>query len=99
MKVSKFGGASVKSADVVKNIITILGRFPCDNLVIVISAMGKSTNDLETYNEACLHRDPMAAGHLEQLQAYHLEIMDGLFESRDHEAYRMFRPFLTSWRG
>ncbi|NQV35789.1 MAG: aspartate kinase [Phycisphaeraceae bacterium] len=88
MKVFKFGGASVKSADAVKNIITILGRFPDDNLVIVISAMGKSTNALETYNEACFHKDPMAAGHLEQLQAYHLEIMDALFESRDHEAYQ-----------
>jgi aspartate kinase len=88
MKVFKFGGASVKSADAVKNIIAILGRFPSENLVIVISAMGKSTNALEIFNEACFHQDAAAAEHLERLQAYHLEIMDGLFQSRDHEAYQ-----------
>lgn len=44
MKVFKFGGASVKDADGVRNLATVLRRFPDDDLVIVVSAMGKTTN-------------------------------------------------------
>lgn len=42
MKVFKFGGASVKDAEGVKNVATIINRFPGEQLVIVVSAMGKS---------------------------------------------------------
>jgi aspartate kinase len=88
MKVFKFGGASIKSADAVKSIVDILGSFPADDLIIVISAMGKSTNALERYHDACYHQRADAAQHLEQLTRYHLDIMHELFDSRDHEAYR-----------
>ncbi len=46
MLVFKFGGASVKTAEAVKNVGKIVESYP-DNIIIVISAMGKSTNDLE----------------------------------------------------
>lgn len=88
MRVFKFGGASVKTAEAVKNIITILERFPKDKLIVVISAMGKSTNALEAYNEACFLQTPDAAQHLQHLQQYHLEIMDELFASRHHPVYQ-----------
>ncbi len=88
MKVFKFGGASIKSAEAVKNIVGILDRFPHDDLVVVISAMGKCTNALEQYNEACFQQHSDASEYLRQIRQYHLEIMDELFESRDHEAYQ-----------
>ncbi len=47
MKVFKFGGASVKDADSVRNVAAVLRHFPDDDLVIVVSAMGKTTNALE----------------------------------------------------
>jgi len=47
MKVFKFGGASVKDAPGVRNVSTVLRAFPDDDLVIVVSAMGKTTNALE----------------------------------------------------
>lgn len=47
MKVFKFGGASVKDAPGVRNVATVLDRFPHDDLIIVVSAMGKTTNALE----------------------------------------------------
>jgi aspartate kinase len=47
MKVFKFGGASVKDAPGVRNVATVLQAFPDDDLVIVVSAMGKTTNALE----------------------------------------------------
>ena len=88
MKVFKFGGASVKSADAVKNIVDIVERYPDDDLIIVISAMGKSTNALERYHDACYHQKAEAAQHLEQLKRYHLDIMDDLFDNKDHAAYQ-----------
>ncbi|MCC7501578.1 MAG: aspartate kinase [Flavobacteriales bacterium] len=47
MKVFKFGGASVKDAAGVRNMAEVLRHFPEDDLVIVVSAMGKTTNALE----------------------------------------------------
>jgi aspartate kinase len=47
MKVFKFGGASVNSADRVRNLGKIVKQYPDEKLLIVISAMGKTTNALE----------------------------------------------------
>ena len=51
MKVYKFGGASVKDAGAVKNVAQIINNQP-GNLVVVVSAMGKITNLLETLVKA-----------------------------------------------
>lgn len=47
MRVFKFGGASLKDAAGVRNVSAVIGRFEHDDLVIVVSAMGKTTNALE----------------------------------------------------
>ncbi|HRR11902.1 MAG TPA: aspartate kinase, partial [Tenuifilum sp.] len=47
MRVFKFGGASVKSAGAIRNLANIVKRFSTENLVIVVSAMAKTTNALE----------------------------------------------------
>lgn len=47
MKVFKFGGASVQNAERIKNVATIIQSFKNDELLIVISAIGKTTNALE----------------------------------------------------
>ncbi|MFT4756336.1 MAG: aspartate kinase, partial [Vicingaceae bacterium] len=47
MKVFKFGGASVKDAEGVKNAATIIEKQLDGRLVVVVSAMGKTTNALE----------------------------------------------------
>ena len=47
MKVFKFGGASVKDAQGVRNVANVLRQFPSDEVVVVVSAMGKTTNALE----------------------------------------------------
>ena len=52
MRVFKFGGASVKDAAAVRNVSKVLAMFPDENIVIVISAMGKTTNALEEVVEA-----------------------------------------------
>ena len=47
MKVFKFGGASVSSTDRIRNVAEIIQSYPGEKLLIVISAMGKTTNALE----------------------------------------------------
>ena len=51
MKVFKFGGASVKNADAVKNVSSILSLFEGEKLTVIVSAMGKTTNALESLHE------------------------------------------------
>ncbi len=52
MKVFKFGGASVNSIDRIKNIPFILNSYRDEKLLIVVSAMGKTTNALEKVAES-----------------------------------------------
>lgn len=47
MQVFKFGGASVKDAASVKNVLQILNRYASEDMIIVVSAMAKTTNALE----------------------------------------------------
>ncbi|GAA4314855.1 aspartate kinase [Nibribacter koreensis] len=79
MKVFKFGGASVKDASAVRNIFKILSDLPeKEQLVVVVSAMGKTTNALEDiYRKA--HQRQEFAPALESSKAYHLDIVRELF--------------------
>jgi aspartate kinase len=96
MLVFKFGGASVKSADAVKNIVDILKRYP-DEIVIVVSAMGKTTNALERIIEAFFNRDEeQLKKEYNLLKQYHIEIMDGLFEDKGNKAYAEIEDLFES---
>ena len=80
MLVFKFGGASVKDADAVRNVTTILNKYRGQPLVVVISAMGKSTNALEAIHESVLNNDGKMAAHITTFTAFHDAIIDALFE-------------------
>ncbi len=79
MKVFKFGGASVKDAVAVKNVAKIINSQP-GNLVVVISAMGKITNLLETLVKAYFEKAGRKWEIFEQFKNYHVEIINGLFD-------------------
>jgi aspartate kinase len=95
MNVFKFGGASVKDATAVKNVKEILQLFADDNLVIVISAMGKTTNALERVVESYCKETGDAATILSEVKAFHNEIMDQLFASHDHPVYKKVNNFFV----
>jgi aspartate kinase len=78
MKVFKFGGASVKSAEAVRNLAGILNRYH-EDLVVVISAMGKITDLLESLVKAYFNKDNQKWDIFGQFKTYHLEICDQLF--------------------
>jgi aspartate kinase len=56
MQVYKFGGASVKDAQGIRNVAGIIQQQPPNNLVVVVSAMGETTNALEQLTWAYLRR-------------------------------------------
>lgn len=78
MKVYKFGGASVKDAKGVRNLQQIVAQ-ESDDLVIVVSAMGKTTNALEALLADLLaNKDEEATEKWKDILKFHFGIMDGL---------------------
>jgi aspartate kinase len=78
MRVFKFGGASVKSADAVKNVSKVLNAHGDGPLVVVISAMGKITNKMEQLVDAYFHNDNTKKQIFDEVKAFHCEITDEL---------------------
>ncbi len=81
MKVFKFGGASVKDAIAVRNLAKILNGYQ-ENLVVVISAIGKTTDLLETLVKAYFGKSEKKYAIFEQFRNYHIEICDQLFNPK-----------------
>ena len=77
--VFKFGGASVKDASGVKNLRRILQQFPKQNVFVVISAVGKTTNLLEKVLDAYFNGENWRE-LFEQLKNNHLTIAKELME-------------------
>ena len=82
VKVFKFGGASVKDAEGIRNVAAILQLFPQNSLVCVVSAMGKSTNALEQMAQlAWQHQDYQS--YLDSFQRAHVQTAEQLAMSAD----------------
>lgn len=79
MKIFKFGGASVKDAEGVRNLASIVKCYP-DDLVIVVSAMGKTTNALESLTKNYFNdNDEGMIQNISTLKQYHFAIIEQLF--------------------
>jgi aspartate kinase len=90
MIVFKFGGASVKDAKAVKNVANVLSMYPNEKIVVVISAMGKTTNLLEEVVNALWAKDIAGFNYyVNEALKYHLGIVDQLF-SEPHKAVMNF---------
>ncbi len=87
MQVFKFGGASVKDAKGVKNVATVLETTGPKQKVVVISAMGKTTNKLETIISLYFDNSKDFSVAISELKNDHYEILDKLFEDRSHPVY------------
>ena len=83
MLVFKFGGASVKDAKRVRNLLEIVKRFS-DNLIIVVSAFGKTTNALEELLELSVDNTSNCINKFETLKSYHFKIIKDLFPDENH---------------
>lgn len=95
MRVFKFGGASIKDAESIQNVASIVRRFPNDSLVIVISASGKTTNAMELVLKAYWERDlEEMQATLNKVKAHHKALTDGLFPNLEHPVYNEIHDIL-----
>ncbi len=81
MKVYKFGGASVKDATGIRNLMRIVAE-ESDNLVVIVSAFGKTTNALEKILKTWLAGDTVYKNLLEELYNKHHSVIKGLFTDK-----------------
>lgn len=92
IKIFKFGGASVKDAAAVKNVASILKMFSGEKLVVVISAMGKTTNALEELHKARFHKQDYKPV-LQQIKDYHFQMGEQLFGANDEPMTAVYDLF------
>lgn len=83
MRIFKFGGASVKDAEGVKNVAKIIQSEGASEKIIVVSAMGKLTNALEEVIDAYYQKSDELPLKLNYIEEYHKNIMNELFDKKD----------------
>lgn len=90
LHVFKFGGASVKDAAAVRNVADIVAHFSPDHrIVIIVSAMGKTTNALEEVVDAYYYQKGNAADLLNQIKEQHLSVSRELFGHDFHPVFTL----------
>ncbi|MCH3881234.1 MULTISPECIES: aspartate kinase [Tenacibaculum] len=82
MRIFKFGGASVKDADSVKNVAHVLQQEGTKNTLVVISAMGKMTNAFENIANSFYHKEVVLKENLDFVIEFHKAIINDLFEEK-----------------
>ena len=99
MLVFKFGGASVKDADAIRNVASIISLYPGKKLTVVVSAMGKSTNKLEEIVEALETKNhKLFVGLVDELESFHMDIMAALFPEKHCRVYQTIEELFESLR-
>lgn len=94
MKIFKFGGASVKSAEGIKNLAHILDSVT-ENHIVVISAIGKMTNKFEELSLIYFKQQSSVQSIFEEINNYHLNIINDLFEEQD-DIYVLYKKQIDS---
>lgn len=87
MRIFKFGGASVKDADGIKNVFSVLEKVGHEDTLLVISAMGKTTNALEVVIKNYFEKSNELHSSLQEVKKYHYQILMDLFEDEEHDVY------------
>lgn len=96
MKVFKFGGASLESVERIRQVAQIVQSFPDEKLLIVISAMAKTTNELEKVAENFfLRKREIAAQLLFNIEQHHLNVAEALLGNRQHPLFTQLQQFFT----
>jgi aspartate kinase len=87
MRVFKFGGASVKDANGIRNLVKVLEETGHQNTFLVVSAMGKMTNAMEAVVNAYFDKRVGLKNAFEEVVLYHQTILEALFEDKKHPVY------------
>ena len=87
MKVFKFGGASVKDADSVRNLAGIIESHKSEKLIVVVSAMGKMTNAFEWLIHSFCYQSSTTKESLDHILDFHNTILRDLFPDKKEKVY------------
>ena len=87
MQIFKFGGASVKDAQGVKNLAHVLKTVGYSNTLIVVSAMGKTTNAMETVIANYFEAKHKLQSSLQEVKKFHNNILLDLFDNETHHVF------------
>lgn len=87
MRIFKFGGASVKDADGIKNVFSVLEKVGHEDTLLVISAMGKTTNALELVIKNYFEKSNELHSSLQDVRKYHNQILLDLFDDENHDVF------------
>ena len=87
MRVFKFGGASVKDADGIKNVYDVLQKVGYEDVLLVVSAMGKTTNALEVVIKNYFDKSAELNSSVQEVKKYHNQILMDLFEDEKNEVF------------
>lgn len=100
MRVFKFGGASIRNAQAVRHIGTLIQPHLDENspLIVVVSAMGKTTNALEKLLEEYLAQDPAWQTTFEEIKDYHYQIVKELFDDPKATVFLILEKLLFQLR-
>tara|TARA_B100001093_G_scaffold478031_1_gene505850 strand:- start:517 stop:1779 length:1263 start_codon:yes stop_codon:yes gene_type:complete len=89
MKILKFGGASVKDAEGVKNLEKVLKITGTSDVLIIVSAMGKTTNALEEVIDHYYHSKHKLQSSIQAVKKYHNAILLDLFENESEPVFEV----------
>ncbi len=87
MKIFKFGGASIKDAESVKNVANVLNHYPGEEILIVVSAMGKTTNALEKLVHSFINKKADTKELINEVRQSHFAIINDLFPADEHRVH------------
>lgn len=95
MRVFKFGGASVKDAEGIKNVYDVLQKVGYEDVLLVVSAMGKTTNALEVVIKNYFEKSSELNASVQEVKKYHNQILLDLFENEKHEVFTAVNAFFS----
>ncbi len=99
MKVFKFGGASVKDVESIKNVVRVLNHEGFSDTLVVVSAMGKMTNAFEEVIRAYISKEADLPSKIEAVRNYHFSIIDALFEENKPDVILEIEQFFGQLGG
>ncbi len=99
MRIFKFGGASVKNAEGVKNLASVLHQVGFDQTLVIISAMGKTTNALEQVITNYFENKAELRSALQEVKKYHNGIVLDLFENEQHHVFKKVKTLFEELEG
>ena len=95
MRIFKFGGASVKDASGIKNVFNVLQKVGYQEVLVVVSAMGKTTNALEIVVKNYFEKSNQLNESVQEVKKYHNQILLDLFQDDKNEVFTVVNNHFT----